>query len=522
MQGVDSQPLALHLRLLRAFDAYASKVAIVEPSCGAELTYAQLREQVMHTGEALVAAGVVAGDRVGLCLPKSIDAVVVAIAAMMVGAVYVPVDAAAPMARAAYILRDCQVRCVVCLEAHRDELALELKDHQPKIIAVAQVGGGQGLQAALCKHPREAFEAVARGPQDLAYILYTSGSTGTPKGVMLSHENACSFIDWATALTEPTPADRFSSHAPLHFDLSVLDLYTCLSAGATLYLVAPRISRAPRLLAKWIADHQISVWYSAPSILSMLAQFGRLDRLQFSALRTVLFAGEVFPIRHLRLLKSLWPHPRFFNLYGPTETNVCTAYEIPKEIAPERQAAFPIGMACSHVQVRVVAGDPPTPVTSGCEGELQVLGPAVTCGYWNLPGRTQQAFTADGWYRTGDIVFADPDGQLVFVGRRDRMVKRRGYRVELGEIEAALYRHSELKDVAVVALVTLETGARIVAFLVCSGDEPPSVIELRVFCSKVIPAYMIPDAFEYVSALPMTSTDKVDYQALIRTVSTDG
>ncbi len=494
-------------------------MALVEPACDTQKTYSQLAALVDDACQAMAAAGVVAGDRVGVCLPKSIDAVVVAIAAMVLGAAYVPVDPQAPMARGAYILEDCQVRLVFCLDEVAPELSEALSNHSPAIVALTHVGGSAGLSEALSGLPRQAVQPAQGSSDDLAYILYTSGSTGTPKGVMLSHENACSFIDWATELCQPTPDDRFSSHAPLHFDLSILDLYTCLTAGATLVLVEPKISRAPRLLARWIAEHQISVWYSAPSILSMLAQYGRLDRLSFPELRTVLFAGEVFPIGNLRRLRELWSHPRFFNLYGPTETNVCTAFEIPGEIDPERTNAFPIGVACSHVQVRVVAGEPPRAVARGCEGELQVHGPAVTRGYWNLPERTQQAFTEDGWYRTGDIVVEDDDGQLVFVGRRDRMVKRRGYRVELGEIEAALYQHPDVEDVAVVAEVTLEAGARIVAFLVARGEELVSEIDLRVFCSRLIPAYMIPDAFEYVAAMPMTSTDKVDYQALKRAVS---
>jgi len=514
---------ALHQRLHRSFDVHGSRPAIAEPGSDTTLTYAELGCLVQRVGDALVAAGVRPGDRVGLCLPKSIDAVAVAIGTMMVGAVYVPVDASAPMARGAYILEDCQVRLVFCQSSASQGLAAAFKNHRPTVVTLAEVGGGRALGEALATMPATPTptKPVPRAPEDLAYILYTSGSTGTPKGVMLSHENACSFIDWAVQLTQSTPADRFSSHAPLHFDLSILDLYTCLFVGATLVLVEPSISRAPRVLAKWIAEQRISVWYSAPSILTMLSQYGKLERWDHSQLRIVLFAGEVFPVRFLRALKQLWPRPRFFNLYGPTETNVCTVFEIPAEVSPERVDAFPIGASCSHVQVRVVAGETTQVVADGDEGELQVRGAAVTCGYWNLPERTKRAFTSDGWYRTGDIVHGDADGQLVFVGRRDRMVKRRGYRVELGEIEAALYRHPELRDVAVVADVNLETGARIVAYVVSSAEPVPSVINLRVFCSTAIPAYMIPDTFAYIDALPMTSTDKVDYQALIKRMSTE-
>ena len=143
---------------------------------------------------------------------------------------------------------------------------------------------------------------VPSKPSDLAYILYTSGSTGKPKGVMLSHENAVSFVDWCSESFEPTAADRFSSHAPFHFDLSILDIHVCLKHGATLVLIGEDIGKDAPRLAQLIADERISIWYSAPSILALLAQFGNLATHDYSALRQVLFAGEVFPVKHLRTL----------------------------------------------------------------------------------------------------------------------------------------------------------------------------------------------------------------------------
>ena len=149
-------------------------------------------------------------------------------------------------------------------------------------------------------------------PSQLAYILYTSGSTGRPKGVMLSHGNAACFIDWCSDVFQPNEHDRFSSHAPFHFDLSILDIYVSLKHGATLVLVEEQLGKEPARLAPWIAEKKITVWYSAPSILSLLAQFGKLEQHDYSALKLVLFAGEVFPIKYLKLLKSLWRHPQVF------------------------------------------------------------------------------------------------------------------------------------------------------------------------------------------------------------------
>jgi acyl-CoA synthetase (AMP-forming)/AMP-acid ligase II len=229
-----------------------------------------------------------------------------------------------------------------------------------------------------------------------------------------------------------------------------------------------------------------------------------------------LFAGEVFPVRHLRTLKELIPHPRYYNLYGPTETNVCTYYEIPASIPADRAEPYPIGKTCSHLQARVIDRDG-RDVGRAEEGELCIAGPAVTSGYWNLEAQTARAFLpGDGgrdWYRTGDVVVQDASGDFVFRGRRDRMVKKRGYRVELGEIEACLYRHPAIRQAAVIALEG-EDGVRIKAFVCPHGEQRLSLIALKTFCAQHLPVYMVPDLFAFPASLPTTSTDKIDYQQL--------
>jgi amino acid adenylation domain-containing protein len=409
-----------------------------------------------------------------------------------------------------------QVRYIERLQAE-----LALLGSQATLFCLDDVGGGQGLARALDSADEEATvpraQTVYPAPDALAYILYTSGSTGKPKGVMLSHENAVSFVDWCSEVFEPQPEDRFSSHAPFHFDLSILDLHVPLKHGATIVLIGEDAGKDPQGLANLIADERISCWYSAPSILALLAQHGGLDTLDLRALRLVLFAGEVFAVKHLRTLTRQVPHPRYFNLYGPTETNVCTFYEVRLPVPDERTAPYPIGKVCSHLEGQVVdeAGQP---AKDGEEGELCITGRGVMQGYWAMAEQTAQGFLVepDGrrWYRTGDIVGKDNDGNYLYRGRRDRMVKRRGYRVELGEIEACLYRHPSIREAAVVALPDADAGLRIRAFLSCRDTKRPSLIELKRFCAENLPLYMLPDQFSWLDALPKTSTDKVDYQRL--------
>lgn len=513
---------ALHQYFEDVTRRYPDRPAIVEPGRGA-ITYDELALLSDRLRDRLRALGVGIGDRVGIYLGKSIDAVATIYGILKAGAAYVPVDPGAPPARNAYIMHNCAVKALVIEERFAEKFSVEhrLLGDLPAQLVLDGTGAGQALRKTLEREDAimRASESatVMPGARDLAYILYTSGSTGKPKGVMLSHENAVSFVDWCSEVFQPQAGDRFSSHAPFHFDLSILDIHVALKHGATLVLIPEDIGKEPQHLAPLIAEQGISVWYSAPSILSLLAQYGNLERQDYSALRLVLFAGEVFPIKHLRTLHGLVPKPRYFNLYGPTETNVCTFYEIPRVVPEDRTTPFPIGKCCSHLLCKVVdeGGREAMP---GQEGELCVSGRGVMQGYWALPERTAEGFLVDDagarWYKTGDIVVEAADGNYTYRGRRDRMIKRRGYRVELGEIEAGLYRHPLIKEAAVIAAPDEEAGVKVTAHLSCREAKHPSLIELKRFCAENLPLYMIPDRFSWHDALPKTSTDKIDYQRL--------
>jgi amino acid adenylation domain-containing protein len=517
-----SSDSALHELFSAAAARAPLAAAVVEPDAG-EIGYGALDAISNRLRDRLATLGVARGDRVGLFMRKGIDTVAALLGALKVGAAYVPVDPGAPPARGAYILHNCAVKVVV-VDADREQALrseLAMLGAVPALLVVDREGAA-GLAAALdaadAAQPAAPVPSVHSDPDDLAYILYTSGSTGKPKGVMLSHRNAVSFVDWCSEVFEPSAADRFSSHAPFHFDLSILDLHVCFKHGATLVLVGEDIGKDAPRLAKLIADERISVWYSAPSILALLAQYGNLVAHDYSALRQVLFAGEVFAVKHLRTLTELLPHARYFNLYGPTETNVCTWHEVPLPVPPERNTPFPIGKTCSHLRSRVT-DEQGAEVPAGSEGELCIAGPGVMQGYWALPEQTARGFhvAADGtrWYRTGDIVTEDGDGIHTYRGRRDRMVKRRGYRVELGEIEAGLYRHPGVKEAAVIAAADADAGVQITAFLAAQdAAKRPSLIEMKRFCAEHLPLYMLPDRFVWQPALPKTSTDKIDYQRL--------
>ncbi len=513
----------LHALLARSVASFPDRAAVAEAG-GTSIDYTSLGRLADRMRDRLVALGVRPGDRVGLYLRKSIDGIASIFGVLQAGAAYVPVDPTAPPTRNAFIHDNCGVKVVVVDRRFEGEYveALSRLGTVPARIVIDGAAGGEGLRSALDRLDAETaappVETWRSAPDDLAYILYTSGSTGTPKGVMLSHHNARAFVDWCTREFEPTSSDVFSSHAPFHFDLSILDIYVPLAHGATCVLIPERMTKEPVALSQVIESFAITVWYSAPSILSLLAQFGQIAEHDYSRLRIVLFAGEVFPITHLRSLTRAVPTPRYFNLYGPTETNVCTYFEVPSHVPDERDVPYPIGRVCSHLEALVVDQDG-TPVATGQEGELCIAGPNVMQGYWDLPEQTGNAFIReDGghrrWYKTGDIVVEETDGVYRYVGRRDRMVKKRGYRVELGEIEACLYRHADVREAAVVAVPDAEAGLKLDAHLSMRSSRKPSIIELKTFCSKSLPVYMVPDRFTFHQSLPKTSTDKIDYVSL--------
>ncbi|MGC1187181.1 MAG: amino acid adenylation domain-containing protein [Candidatus Acidiferrales bacterium] len=503
---------------------FPERAAVVNPD-GTEISFRDLDTRADRVAAFLTTHGVSPGDRVALLMPKSADTVAIFFGILKARAAYVPVDWTAPSARVQTILDDCDARTVFVDARVLDKLGAAADALNNLIVLGGSIEhtkttdrSGTTSWGAVLTHNVPPPSRADRTRIDLAYILYTSGSTGIPKGVMLSHGNALSFVDWCSAAFQPHETDRFSSHAPFHFDLSILDLYVPLKHGASVHLIDDETGKNPKELAKFIAHRELTVWYSTPSILHLLASIGNLKRFDYSKLRLVLFAGEVFPVKHLRQLTQYWPAPHYYNLYGPTETNVCTYAPIPSRVPDERTEPYPIGRACSHCAASVLGVDA-RPVAPGTEGVLYIAGESVFRGYWNRSKETAAAFLLrDGqrWYSTGDVVREDPDQGFIYVGRRDRMVKRRGYRIELDDIESALYRHEQIREAAVTASSPGGAEVKIVAYLVASGEPGPGIVQMKIFCANQLSAYMNPDVFVFLPKLPRTSTDKVDYQSLKR------
>jgi amino acid adenylation domain-containing protein len=491
---------------------------------GTELTYSELERLSNQVARTLIGQGVRRSDRIALYLDKSAVSIAVLYGILKIGATYVPIDPLAPPRRASYILENCATKGLITTGARLQ--SLELRDQGLLKVVLLIEGGKEDDQAGRALEwadvQREANAPVPRhGESDeQAYILYTSGSTGFPKGVMITHRAALSFVDWATERFGLTCEDRLSNHAPLHFDLSVFDVFGAASAGACMVIIPPEISLFPIELAQFIEQERITVWYSVPSVLTRLVVHGLLDNRKLDCLRVVLFAGEVFPVKFLRQLKSLVPGACYYNLYGPTETNVCTYY--PVERVPEDDGVtLPIGKACSGCEVVALDAER-KPVPPGEEGELYVRGATLMTGYWGMPEKTREVLnrielgdTTDVYYRTGDLVREQEDGNYAFLGRRDEMIKSRGYRIELGEIESTLHSHPAVEIAAAVPVPDEQFGNLIKAVVVLKKRSEVSEAELKAHCLARLPRYMVPDVIETREVLPCTSSGKVDKRQLI-------
>lgn len=488
---------------------FGPRIALLEAAGGLTLSYEQLEQQSCALSNELQRQGLIRGAVVGLCLEKTAATVTAIFAILRAEAAYVPVDPSSSAHRNASIFESSQPWAIL-LESDRIEVLYAALPCQVRHLELEI----SGFSLLLCQWDR--CEAPAYAP-DLAMILYTSGSTGKPKGVQLSHGNARTFIDWCQETFDVGEDDVCSSIAPFYFDLSIFDLYVSLSAGATVLLLDQRTCQNPRLVARHFQEHRVSTCYATPTMLKLLLFHGQLDKLDHSSLRIVLFAGEIFPIRPLRQLMASWNSARFYNLYGPTETNVVTYFSLPMQIEEGREKPFPIGAPCNYARCAILIGGQPTSLSPGLSGELLVSGPSVTAGYLDDEAKNRAAFIqyeCVNYYRTGDLVSITAEGDLVFQQRLDRMVKRRGYRIELDEIEIAL---SHLERVLDAAVCSRREGDEVFidAYLVqdpAQDAAPPSV--LKRHCLQYLPAYFLPDRYINLAELPRTGSGKTDYNRL--------
>jgi acyl-coenzyme A synthetase/AMP-(fatty) acid ligase len=477
------------------FEARGDTPALVGQ--GATTSYLELGRSAQAVADRLAALGVGPGDPVAIVSgARAHDEAVGLCGILFRGAVAVPLDATAPPQRLAGIASARGVRALVV-----DEAAVALADAMDGAGApfTRVVLDGDGQIASAVQAP-VSVRHVPRDPM-VACILHTSGSTGTPKPVPITWAGLDAFTSWAVALIQLTPKDRVLRVAELVFDLAWFDHIGCFRTGATLCTMGRRDMASGRALRDAMAKLGPTVVYGVPSMFMKLGSALPQGALVTPAPRVVFFAGEVFPPRELKAFAERLPQQtRLFNLYGPTETNVCTYEEVDRATL-DGVRETPIGRPCPYALCKLVAEDGTGSLIRGPGvGELVVEGPTAVEG---------------GPYATRDRVERGADGLFYFRGRIDRMVKIRGYRVEPGEVEAALCTHPAVQQAAVITHEDARLGKMLRGFVaVREGAEGATERDLRMYLAEQLPPYMVPERIAVLSELPRTATGKIDYGAL--------
>ena len=495
------------------------------------LTYGQLDDLTNRLARALREAGCKHGDRVCLLLPKSPAAIVAILGTLKADCIYIPLDMASPASRLTHMISSTEPRCILASGLAAPLIAELFGQDKPS--TSISIGWVDQANVADSRFPAEfSRDDVNRCPnaplnrrntqQAAAYILFTSGSTGIPKGVVITHSNVFHFVKWALHYFDMTPSDRISGHPPLHFDLSVFDIFGTFAAGAELHLVPPDLNLLPNKLAEFVRIQELTQWFSVPSVLTYMAKFDVVRFNDFPALKRLLWCGEVLPTPVLVYWMKRLPRVTFTNLYGPTEATIASSYYTVPLCLEDERTPIPIGSPC-HGEELLVLDDQLQPAPPGEVGDLYIRGVGLSPGYWRDPERTRAVFLpnphsvdpSDRIYKTGDLAKTGSDGLVYFLGRADSQIKSRGYRIELGEIEAALHTMPYLKEAAVFTLATDGfEGATICCAYVPAPDANVTPLALRKALTTMLPPYMLPSRWMPLDTLPKNANGKIDRRRL--------
>lgn len=485
--------------LERSFGLYPNNTAVSDAAVS--YTYTELRERARRAASALIGE-LSSRAPVMVYLPKSADMVAGFCAAMYSGRPYVPTDAAAPRGRLEKIIANLAPSAIIT----NADLAKNLEGipGEHKVFTLDALAAHEADGAAISS----ALKTVT--DSDPIYIMYTSGSTGTPKGVTIPHRGVLLFARWAERTFGWTSETVIANQAPLYFDVSVMDVYGAMRCGGHLILTPEALFHFPNKLPEFLHDNAVTHIYWVPTVMINIANSGALEGAELPALRTIAFAGEVMPNKQLNVWRKALPGRVFANLYGPTETDVCTAYVVDREFADTDP--LPIGSPLPDMHV-LLLGEDGRPVKYGETGEICVSGSGILLGYWNDSEKTANAVVSDPgnrayptrYYRTGDLGWWNERGELMYSGRRDGQIKLRGNRIELGEIEAAARM---LPGAENVCAVFDKPRQEIVLFV--EAAEELTMRTVRKELRGAIPSYMMPARVVTMAQLPHNANDKID------------
>jgi amino acid adenylation domain-containing protein len=464
------------------------QTALGDASSG--VSYEQLWKRSAGLAQTLRSRGISPGDFVGLCVERSPELVIGALAIMRAGGVYVAIDPAYPDERINWMLEDSGSAAVLTDAAN-----------------AARLTGPPVIRVDMTETSKTGGQLPEPAESDLAYVVYTSGSTGTPKGVLVGHDNLVNLIDWHNAQFGLTADDRCTQVASPGFDATVWEIWPALAAGATLLIVPEVLRTDPGGLRDWLIAERVTVSFLPTAVAEGVI---RMNWPATAPLRHLLTGGDALSVRPTAGLPF-----EVVNNYGLSETTVVATSGT---VEPDGSGVPSIGRAIRGVELHVV-GEDLAPVAPSAEGELVIGGAAVARGYLGRPELTAERFLKDASglrYRTGDRVRLTPAGEIEFLGRVDDQLSIRGFRVEPGEVVAALTGHPAVAAAVVAAAGATSAERRLVAYLVADGTEPPTAEELDRRLGESLPPYMVPARYVWLAELPLNAHGKVDREELAR------
>lgn len=475
-------------------------------------TYSQIDKDSSKLALFLKERKVKKGDLIAISNSKNYLSYILMIACLKIGAIYTNIDPEAPVSWIEDLLK-----------TYQPKLIFFDSDHQPynnnSFFTKNMIIGCKHIENYLlnfCKSPPEFREKI--NGDSIVYLMFTSGSTGKPKGVAITHQNLIHFINWSINRFQICQSDTISNVNPMYFDNSVFDFYSALFSGASLAPIKKEILKTPKDLVEQIDALECTIWFSVPSLLIYITTNKVLNISCFKKLKTIVFGGEAYPKAELFKLYNLFKNSiRFVSVYGPTEcTCICSSYEVSDSDFDDQTNFLPLGEINQNIDF-IILDENSTPAT---KGELCLIGPNVSSGYYKNPELTsksfikysQKNFLNTNLYKTGDLVFSK-NNLLFFLGRKDRQIKHMGYRIELDGIECLINKLEDVNETAVIYKRVSKSYGKIIALIGTQNKSLNSKIILSEL-NKSMPNYLIPNQFEFFEFLPKNPNGKIDRKFL--------
>ena len=484
---------------------YPGKVAVIDKE--RQATFSDLRQQALQLAAKIIGLGVGQNKPIGVFLDKSVECVYANLGILYAGDFYMNLDIKTPAERIRNIIQLVEPAVIISTSRQVKSIAAIIPETVQLILLDEEEWTAEvDAQAILGK-----LSTII--DTDPSCIINTSGSTGTPKGVVLNHKSFFDFIEWSIDTFHFGNDMVMGSLSPIVFDIYSYELCMLMAKASTLVVLPAHLAAFPAKILEVLEQHKVNFLFWVPTIMVNIANMDLLSAFRLESLRTVWFAGEVFPTKQYNYWHRHLPQVTFANLYGPIEITLdCTYYIIDREIPDEEP--LPIGYPCRNTDVLILDDDDRLVSEPGVEGELCVRGTSLAMGYYNNPEKTAAAFVQNPLnkaypetiYRTGDIVCFNEEGLIMFKGRKDNIVKHMGYRTDLGEIEHVII--NTLKLVRNGCIVYNQTEKQITLFYEAEQEIPAS--EFRMQIGRVLPKYMIPTVFHRLEQLQRNNNGKID------------